>query len=155
MEKSRERLLILFVCIVILGAAYVLLISVGFIDPPGDNSAAIIRVTDADSVVLQHEYAAGSNNAVVNAATSIADPQIITNILQLRNDMRLISVRGNLDKKRYALYFYHGDELVERWRVDWQGRVSFSGRHGVFTIENEDFDMEYIAGLLAEPSAAR
>lgn len=136
------------ICVLVMGAAYVVFLSAGLIDPIGEGAAFPVDGIGADTVVLRYELAAGGKSAVVHDMVTLTDPSAVGRILSIHNAMLLKNTHRSIDKERYALYFYQNGELVERWHFDGKGLVDFSTRHGTYSVENDNFDMAYITGLV-------
>ncbi|MDR0324641.1 MAG: hypothetical protein LBI19_00925 [Oscillospiraceae bacterium] len=147
-KNSRERILLLLLCVLVLGAAYIVLLSVNIIAPIGEAPVFGVEEIGADLVVLRHEFAAANRSAAVNRMVTVTDPSAVRKLLSIHNTMQIKSTSGTMDRERYALYFYQNDELVVRWHLDSNGITDFSTRHGDYSIENDDFDFAYIKGLL-------
>lgn len=145
-RNNRERILWLFVAVLILGAAYVVLLSTGIVSV-GEGSVFFIGEVEADAVVVRREAPAG-NNAVVYSMVTLTDPDAVDKVLRIRNSVYVQSSGISKEKERYAVYFYKEDELMEHWLIDRNGLTTFSNRYGTFKIANENFDMEYITGLV-------
>ncbi|MCL1806737.1 MAG: hypothetical protein FWG31_03440 [Oscillospiraceae bacterium] len=145
-NKSRERLLILFVCVLVLGAGYVVLLSTGIVE--FDSSGLGIDPIEADTVELRYEYGVSDNRATVEGTVFITNQSTVNRILSMYNTARIKSTVKRIDNERYALYFYKDNTLVERWQIDMNGVSAFRTRNGTYTIANGSFDFDYIAGLL-------
>lgn len=131
-----------------MGAAYIVLLSTNVIRPVGFGQGYTVEEIHADTVVLRHEFGSGNDNAVVYDMVTITDSSTIKNILAIHDTMRVTESFRKMDRERYALYFYQKDELVELWRLDTKGLTSFTTRKGVYSVENDDFDFDYIKGLV-------
>ncbi|MCL2003118.1 MAG: hypothetical protein FWG72_03815 [Oscillospiraceae bacterium] len=145
-RNSRERILILFVCVLVMSAAYVVLLSTGIV-AVGEGSGFYMDGIDADAVVVRHEAAAG-NHAVVYHMVTLTNPPVVERLLHIRNTVFVQLSRQRGGTERYALYFYKDDEEVEQWHVSLNRTATFSTHRGTYEIVNEDFDLAYIAGLL-------
>jgi hypothetical protein len=143
--RGRERTLILLVGVLILGAAYIVLMSVGIIQTD-QNASFYADEIQADAVVLRHEAAAG-NNSVVYSMIMLTAPRTVEELVGIRNAALIRSSRKSNSRDRYALFFYKDDRLVEEWRVDKEGYTTFSTRSGSYVLVG-DIDIEYIASLV-------
>jgi hypothetical protein len=145
-RNNRERMLYLFVGVLVLGAAYIILLSTGIIEV--DGSGFTIDGIEADTVVLRHEAAATGDNSVVYSMVTLTDPHTVRELLHIRNTALVRSTHKSRTNERYALFFYQEDEMVELWRIYTSGVTTFSNRSGTFIFADDDFDLRYIIGLL-------
>jgi hypothetical protein len=150
MEKKRggrERLIVLFICLVAAGVISVVLISTGIVEFNPDKGFAVDPI-EADRIELRIELHAANKNVVPEKSVAVTLPADVQKLLNLHNTAMIRTTRRSIDKERYTLYFYSGGNLTERWHIDKRGYTSYSTRFGTYTLQN-NFDFELLDEFLS------